>query len=73
MINTFALLIFIYMLIGISLMLYWWHMDYALEYALAKARGEVQDSAACLLMLGMVIFWPLKLIYKIIKYIKHLM
>ena len=67
MIDTAALLLFAYILIGISLMLYWWNNDYALNYALAKANGEVQDSAACLLMLGMIIFWPLKLIHKIIK------
>ena len=48
-------------------MLYWWNNDYALDYALAKAKGEAQDSAACLLMLGMITFWPIKLIHKIIK------
>ena len=67
MIDTCALLIFAYILIGISLMLYWWNNDYALDYALAKAKGEAQDSAACLLMLGMITFWPIKLIHKIIK------
>ena len=67
MIDTIALLLFAYILIGISLMLYWWNNDYALDYARAKAKGEVQDGAACLLMLGMITFWPLKLIHKIIK------
>lgn len=67
MIDTYSLITIIYIVIGIILMLYWWNKDYALEYALAKAKGEVQDSAACLLMLGMITFWPLKLIHKIIK------
>ena len=67
MIDIDVLLLFIYILIGISLMLYWWHNDYALDYARAKAKGEVQDGAACLLMLGMITFWPIKLIHKIIK------
>lgn len=67
MIDTGTLLLFAYILIGISLMFYWWNNDYALNYAYAKAKGEAEDSAACLLMLGMVTFWPLKLIHKIIK------
>ena len=67
MIDTYSLITIIYIVIGIILMLYWWNKDYALDYALAKAKGEVQDSAACLLMLGMITFWPLKLIHKIIK------
>jgi len=56
MIDTIALLLFAYILIGISLMLYWWNNDYALDYAVAKAKGEVQDGVACLLILGMITF-----------------
>ena len=67
MIDLYTLLMFTYMLIGILLMLYWWNTDYAFDYETAKIRGEVQDGAACLLMLGMIVFWPLKLIHKIIK------
>ena len=67
MICTYSLITIIYIVIGIILMLYWWNNDYALDYALAKAKGEAQDSAACLLMLGMITFWPIKLIHKIIK------
>ena len=70
MIDTCALLLFAYILMGISLMLYWWNNDYALDYARAKAKGEVQDSAACLLILGMIVLWPLKLIIKFINYIR---
>ena len=67
MIDTYSLIAIIYIVIGIILMLYWWNNDYALDYALAKAKGEAQDSSICLLMLCMITFWPLKLIHKIIK------
>jgi len=56
-----------YLVVGLIVTTWIWNKDYALDYAIAKAKGEAQDSTACLLMLCMITFWPLKLIHKIIK------
>lgn len=56
-----------YLVVGLIVTIWIWNKDYALDYTFAKAKGEAQDSAACLLMLCMITFWPLKLIHKIIK------
>ena len=62
-----GLIYIIYIVIGICLMFYWWNKDYSLEYKYAKQSGELQESMVSLLLLFCIFFWPIMLIFKLIK------
>ena len=62
-----GLIYIIYIVIGICLMFYWWNKDYSFEYKCAKQSGELQESMVSLLLLFCIFFWPIMLIFKLIK------
>ena len=58
----------IYLAVGIALAIYWFKRDYEPEYKELEKSGEgVDKGAAELLLMFMAIFWPLKLIYNLVK------
>ena len=58
----------IYLIIGIALAIYWFKKEYELEYKkLEKSEEGVDKGMADLLIMFMAIFWPLKLIYNLVK------
>ena len=59
---------FIYLTVGIALAIHWFKRDYEPEYKeLEKSEEGVEKGMAELLILFMAIFWPLKLIYNLVK------
>jgi hypothetical protein len=59
---------FIYLTVGIVLAIYWFKRDYEPEYKeLEKSEEGVEKGMADLLIMFMAIFWPLKLIYNLVK------
>jgi hypothetical protein len=58
----------IYLTVGIVLAIYWFNKEYEQEYKeLKKSEEGVDKGMAELLILFMAIFWPLKLIYNLVK------
>ena len=60
--------IFLYILIGIFTAMYVWQFDYQEEYEELKINDDAEDSLAVLFIMSMVVFWPIVIIYKVIKY-----
>jgi hypothetical protein len=58
----------IYLVVGVLLALKWFNDEYKDEYDELKKNGEVQSAMACILLMVMAIFWPIKLTYNLIKY-----
>ena len=52
----------IYFVIGLICSLAWWNDEYKADYELALKNGNVEKPMACLLLLMMTVFWPLKAI-----------
>ena len=59
--------IIIYLGIGIVLSSIWFKKDYEPEYKELQQKGELEKGMAEILMMGMAIFWPFKLVKKLIK------
>lgn len=57
-----------YLVVGLLLANKWFNDEYKDEYDELKKNGEVQPAMACILLMAMAIFWPIKLIYNLIKY-----
>lgn len=58
----------IYLTIGILLSLVWFKKEYEPEYKELKKSGEgVEKGMTELIMMFMVITWPIKLVYNLIK------
>jgi hypothetical protein len=58
----------IYLTVGIVLAIYWFNRDYEPEYKeLENSEEGVEKGMADLLIMFMAIFWPLKLIYNLVK------
>lgn len=51
----------VYFAIGLVLTLMWWNDEYKAEYEYERSEGEVEEPMAVLLLLGLFLFWPIKL------------
>ncbi len=51
-----------YFVVGVILAYVWWNDEYKVDYEVAKDVGEVENSMAVLLLAGLTIFWPFKLL-----------
>jgi len=52
-----------YFLVGIILVYIWWKDEYELEYKLVKELNEgSEEPMAVLFLLGLVFFWPFKVV-----------
>ena len=57
----------IYLAIGFILSIYWFNKDYAESYNAAVAEGDAEKGMSSIMMLGLMLFWPIKLIKDFIK------
>ena len=57
-----------YMVVGIYLANIWFEKDFGEEYKTLSEKGEVEMGMVSFLLLFMTIFWPLKLVYNLVKY-----
>lgn len=46
----------------------WFKKEFQEEYKLLSENGEVETGMVSLLLLFMTIFWPMKLVYNLIRY-----
>jgi hypothetical protein len=51
-----------YFVIGIVLTYIWWYNEYNSEYNLEREEEGVEEPMAVLLLAGLTLFWPIKLI-----------
>ena len=58
----------VYMVVGTYLANRWFKKEHEKEYKLLSENGEVETGMVSLLLLFMTIFWPLKLVYNLIRY-----
>ena len=57
-----------YFIVGLLLTFYWWDKQYEAAYKKAKESEEGADESMSVLFLAfLAIFWPIVLIYKMIK------
>ncbi len=56
-----------YFVIGFVLAIYWFNKEYAESYKEAVANNNVENGMSSIMMLGFMIFWPIKLTKNIIK------
>lgn len=61
----------IYFIIGFIVCNYIWNKYYAKGYKEAKAKGEVEEGAAVILLLILTVFWPIWFVLEIIKFVKN--
>ena len=47
---------------------YWFKKEFQEDYNTLSQNGEVETGTVSLLLLFMTIFWPLKLVYNLIRY-----
>jgi len=57
----------IYLFIGLILSGYFWNKDYSVEYEKAKAKNEVEKGMVPILFILLIIFWPIKLFWRLRK------
>ena len=57
----------IYFIIGIYCEHYYWNKWYKSEYKEAKKHGNIEKGTCSLIMLFIIFFWPLCIVYDMIK------
>lgn len=61
------LIIIFYFIIGFILGFYWWDKYYEPQYNIVKESDEgVEEGMVILFIAGLIAFWPVVLIYRII-------
>ena len=56
------------MVVGMYLANMWFKKEFGEEYKTLSENGEVEAGMVSLLLLFMTIFWPLKLVYNLVRY-----
>ena len=54
--------------VGMCLANMWFEKEFGEEYKALSENGEVDVGMVSLLLLFMTIFWPLKLVYNLVRY-----
>ena len=57
-----AIVTIVYFAVGLVLTLMWWNDEYKAEYEYEREEGEVEEPMAILLLVGLLFFWPIKLV-----------
>ena len=68
--NTEAICITAYLVVGIILSNHWFNDEFQKDYDELSKTGGIEDGMAVLLMLIMAVFWPIKLMYNLIRFQK---
>lgn len=65
------LIVICYFIIGFILCFYWWNKYYEPQYYKAKKSDEgVEEGMAIMFIAGLLVFWLVVLIYRLLRYKK---